>query len=148
MSGVREEIAKNLLFYRKKTGLTQKELAEKLGVKNTAVSNWEGGSNSMDIEMLFRVCEIFGVTLNDMYGKYSLDRFRNFGLSTEAQKIGAAYDKATPKEQQLVRLTLEEYMSEAPVRVAALSRGEPVDLSGANPDAPIPGGFNPGQDIP
>ena len=72
MSTVRDEIAKSLLFYRKKCGLTQKELAEKLGVKNTAVSNWESGNNSIDIETLFLACEIFGVTLNDMYGKYSL----------------------------------------------------------------------------
>ena len=71
MSTVREEIAKNLLFYRKKSGLTQKELAGKLGVKNTAVSNWESGNNSIDIDTLFLACEIFGVTLNDMYGKYS-----------------------------------------------------------------------------
>lgn len=71
MSTVRDEIAKNLLYYRKKSGLTQKELAEKLGVKNTAVSNWESGNNSIDIDTLFRACEIFEVTLNDMYGKYS-----------------------------------------------------------------------------
>lgn len=71
MATVREEIAKNLLFYRKKAGLTQKELAVKLGVKNTAVSNWENGNNSIDIETLFSACEIFGVTLNDMYGLYS-----------------------------------------------------------------------------
>lgn len=71
MSTVKEEIAKNLLFYRKKAGLTQKQFAALLGVKNTAVSNWESGNNSIDIETLFAACEIFGVTLNDMYGKYS-----------------------------------------------------------------------------
>ena len=60
MATVKEEIAKNLLFYRKKSGLTQKELAAKLGVKNTAVSNWESGNNSIDIETLFAACEIFG----------------------------------------------------------------------------------------
>lgn len=71
MTGIREEIAKNLLFYRKKCGLTQKALADKLGVKNTAVSNWESGNNSIDIDTLVLACGIFGVTLNDMYGKFS-----------------------------------------------------------------------------
>lgn len=71
MATVRDEIAKNFLFYRKKSGLTQKELAEKLGVKNTAVSNWESGNNSIDIETLFLACKIFGITINDMYGKFS-----------------------------------------------------------------------------
>lgn len=71
MAGIREEIAKNLLFYRKKAGLTQRELAEKLGVKNTAVSNWESGNNSVDIDTLVLACDIFGITLNEIYGKYS-----------------------------------------------------------------------------
>lgn len=71
MGTVREEVAKNLLFYRKKAGLTQRELAEKLGVKNTAVSNWESGNNSVDIETLFQASKIFGVSLADMYGSYS-----------------------------------------------------------------------------
>ena len=70
MSNIKDEIAKNLLFYRKKAKLTQVELAQQLGVKNTAVSNWESGNNSIDIDTLFHACEIFGVTLNDMYGKY------------------------------------------------------------------------------
>ena len=71
MSTVREEIAKNLLYYRKKSGYTQKQLAEMLGVKNSAVSTWENGQNSIDIETLCKACEIFHITLNDMYGRYS-----------------------------------------------------------------------------
>ena len=70
MGTVRDEVAKNLYHYRKKAGLTQRELAEKLGVKNTAVSNWESGNNSVDIETLFLASKIFGVSLSDMYGQY------------------------------------------------------------------------------
>ena len=71
MSTVKEEIAKNILFYRKRAGYTQKEFAHMLGVNNSAVSNWENGLNSIDIETLFKACEIFGITLNDIYGKYA-----------------------------------------------------------------------------
>ncbi len=74
MGKLRDEIAKNLLFYRKKFGMTQKELADKLGVKQTSVSNWEKGYNSIDIETLFVACDIFGVTLNDMYGNYGEEK--------------------------------------------------------------------------
>lgn len=51
--------------------MTQKELAELLGVKNSAVSNWEKGVNSIDIETLFKACTIFKISVNDMYGQYS-----------------------------------------------------------------------------
>lgn len=72
MNNIREEIAKNLLFYRKKNGLTQKSLAEKLGVKNTAISNWEKGTNSIDIDTLHKACLEFDVTLDDMCGRFPI----------------------------------------------------------------------------
>lgn len=64
---IKEIVAKNLLFYRKKNKITQKQLAEQLGVKHNAISAWENGVNSIDIDTLFKVCKIFGVTVNDMY---------------------------------------------------------------------------------
>ena len=67
---IKDEIAKNILYQRKKSGLTQKELAERINVKNTSVSNWERGDNSIDIETLVKLCEVFNVSLNDMYGVY------------------------------------------------------------------------------
>ncbi|MFR5700449.1 MAG: helix-turn-helix domain-containing protein [Eubacterium ramulus] len=54
---IKDVIAKNLLFYRKKNKITQKKLAEKLGVKHNAISSWKNGVNSIDIDTLFRVCQ-------------------------------------------------------------------------------------------
>lgn len=71
MGNIRDEISKNLLFFRKRSGMTQKELANLLGVKNSAVSNWEKGVNSIDIETLFKACTIFNISVNDMYGIYN-----------------------------------------------------------------------------
>ncbi len=51
--------------------MTQKELAALLGVKNSAVSNWEKGVNSIDIETLFKACTIFEISVNEMYGQFS-----------------------------------------------------------------------------
>lgn len=65
---IKETVAKNLLYYRKKNKITQKQLAEQLGVKHNSISAWENGVNSIDIDTLFQVCKIFGVTVNDMYG--------------------------------------------------------------------------------
>ncbi|MBO5313168.1 MAG: helix-turn-helix transcriptional regulator [Clostridia bacterium] len=69
---IRNEIAKNILFHRKRLGYTQKQLAELVGVKNTAVSNWENGENSIDIETLLKLCEIFEVNITEMYGIYGI----------------------------------------------------------------------------
>ena len=73
MSSVREEIAKNLLYYRKRAGMTQKELATAIGAKNTSVSNWEKAQNSMDIETLARICKLFGVSVSEMLGAFAYE---------------------------------------------------------------------------
>lgn len=71
MKDVKQEIAKNLIELREKNNLNQKELAEKLGVKNNTVSSWEKGTNSIDVEMLFKICTVLSVSINDMFGIYS-----------------------------------------------------------------------------
>lgn len=71
MLSIREEIAKNILYYRKRSGLLQRELADLVDVHPTAVSNWETGKNSIDIETLVKVCKALNVKLNDMLGVYA-----------------------------------------------------------------------------
>lgn len=71
MGSVREEVAKNLLYYRKKGKITQRALAEQLGISHNTVSQWESCKNSIEAELLFKICEIFGVSVNDMYGTFS-----------------------------------------------------------------------------
>lgn len=97
MGNIKDEISKNLLYYRKKSGLTQKEFAEKLGVKNTAVSNWENNQNSIDIETLVKACNIFGISINQMYE--SNNDF--FNLSSHEINVIKAY-RAKPEMQPAV----------------------------------------------
>lgn len=100
MGTVRDEVAKNLLYYRKRAGLTQRELAEKLGVKNTAVSNWESGNNSVDIETLFLASKIFGVSLADMYGQYSTT---DSSLTSDQQELLDNYNQLNEEGQEDLR---------------------------------------------
>ncbi len=90
MTSIKEQIAKSLLYYRKKSGLNQKQFAELLKVKNTSVSNWEKGQNSIDIENLYKACQIFGVTLNDMYGE-NTEAKNQIILSDHEENIIIAY---------------------------------------------------------
>lgn len=99
MGTIRDEIAKNMLFYRKKSGLTQKELADKLGVKNTAVSNWESGNNSVDIETLFLATKIFGVSLSDMYGQYAPPQAPALELNTKEMELVSCYREMNAEGQ-------------------------------------------------
>lgn len=64
MEELRQTIAKNLTELRKKKGLTQLELAEIFNYSDRAVSKWENGDTIPDIEVLYSLCEFYGVTLD------------------------------------------------------------------------------------
>ena len=51
---------------RKEKGLTQKDLADQLGVTDKAVSKWERGLNCPDIALLTELAGILGVTPNEL----------------------------------------------------------------------------------
>ena len=61
-------IGKNIAKYRKQQNISQKDFAQRLGVTQSRVSNWEHGTNSPDIEMLFEICNIFKIPINEIYG--------------------------------------------------------------------------------
>ena len=64
MEELRKVIGNNLADLRKRKGLTQLELAEKFNYTDRAVSKWENGDTLPDIEVLYELCEFYGVILD------------------------------------------------------------------------------------
>ncbi len=60
------EIANRLVELRKKSGLSQEELAAKLGLSRQAVSKWERAEASPDTDNLICLAKIYGVSLDDL----------------------------------------------------------------------------------
>ncbi len=54
----------NFRIFRKKSGLTQEDVAEKLGVSRQAVAKWERGDTAPDIESCIKLAELYGTTLD------------------------------------------------------------------------------------
>lgn len=54
----------NLKILRKQKGLTQEEIAEKLGVSRQAVAKWERGDTMPDIESCIKLADIYGITVD------------------------------------------------------------------------------------
>lgn len=67
---IKKTITKNIVKYREKAGISQKELAKRLNVLPSRISNWEQGSNCPTTEILFELCKVLGITINDIYGIY------------------------------------------------------------------------------
>jgi len=56
------ELAEHLVEYREKKGLTQRQLADKLGVKQQVVAKIENGSN-ITLETLIKFLNVLGIVL-------------------------------------------------------------------------------------
>lgn len=79
------EIAARLQRLRKQCGFSQEELAEKIGVSRQAVSKWERGESSPEIENLIALAKLYGTSLDSIletasFPYYADDRGRG-GIS-------------------------------------------------------------------
>lgn len=62
-------LGKRIMENRKRLGLTQDQLAEKLGVTAQAVSKWENDQSCPDISILPQLADIFGISTDSLLGR-------------------------------------------------------------------------------
>ena len=60
------ELANRLYEYRKQSGLSQEELAEKLGISRQSVSKWERAESCPDTDNLIELSKIYNVTMDEL----------------------------------------------------------------------------------
>ena len=63
---LKKQIGDNIASYRKRLGLTQAGLAEKLKYSDKAVSKWERAESVPEVLTLAALAEVLGVTVNDL----------------------------------------------------------------------------------
>ena len=64
-----ELLAKNLVYYRKASGLTQLELAEKFNYSDKSISKWERGEGFPDVFVLKSLADFYGINVDDFYSE-------------------------------------------------------------------------------
>lgn len=55
-------IADRIQYLRKQKGLSQEELADKMGVSRQAVSKWESEQSMLDLDKIINLSDFFEVT--------------------------------------------------------------------------------------
>jgi len=60
------KIGEFIASQRKKKNLTQAALADKLGITDRAVSKWERGKGLPDVSLMLDLCNVFGITVNEL----------------------------------------------------------------------------------
>ena len=56
-------------YHRKRLGMTQEQLAQRIGVSTQAVSKWENNLSCPDISVLPELAEIFDISVDELLGK-------------------------------------------------------------------------------
>lgn len=67
MEELKNTIAKNLTYYRKKAGLTQIELAEKVCYSDKSISKWERAEAVPDVIVLKQLADFFNVSVDAFF---------------------------------------------------------------------------------
>lgn len=81
------EIGNRIRKYRKESGLTQEQLAEKINVTKSRVSNWEQGINRPDADIIGNICRALNVSPSDLLDVHLTDD----ELNAHEKKVIKAY---------------------------------------------------------
>ncbi len=71
-------IGENIATLRKNQGMTQESLSLAIGVSTQAISKWENNTNMPDISLLPVISSIFGVSIDELFGKSSEKTYYSF----------------------------------------------------------------------
>ena len=85
------KIGKYIAGKRKDLGMTQKQLAEKLGMSDKSVSKWERGVCPPDVSVYSELCQILGISINEFLAGEDIVR-ENIVKKSEENIIGLATD--------------------------------------------------------
>ena len=94
------ETAERLYKLRKKSGLSQEELADKLGVSRQAVSKWERAEASPDTDNLILLSKLYNVTLDELLNADNL----------EEEDLINSPEEESPIQEEVLEDKLEEKM--------------------------------------
>lgn len=91
--------ANKLYELRKKSGLSQEELAEKLGVSRQAVSKWERAEASPDTDNLIALSNLYNISLDELIGKKEVNEDKVLDNVTKEEVKDSEETKAIDESQ-------------------------------------------------
>ena len=59
-------LSEKIYVLRRKNGLSQKQLAEKIGVSRQAISKWENGIGTPDSSIMLKLCTELDISVNEL----------------------------------------------------------------------------------
>lgn len=99
-------IGKFITALRKASGMTQRDLAERLGVSDKSVSRWERDEGAPDLSLIPVLAEIFGVTCDELLRGERRPPEERAAVSEEGSTL-----RGEKQRRRLVKAALSQYRS-------------------------------------
>lgn len=110
------KIGKFIASCRKELGMTQANLAEKLGISDRAISKWETGKSMPDSGLMLELCDLLKINVNELL---SGERIMTEAYDKRAEaNLLAMRQEVEKKNRQMLRM---EYWLSYPALIAGLA---------------------------
>lgn len=116
-------IGEKIKEFRKKNNLNQSDLAKRIGVSNTSISEYERGNVNIDADTLFQIAEVFEIKVDDFFPARNVEsspidlmnEIRNINLDAKYlmmfkemfEKANSMSDEERKKYLENLKLTIE-----------------------------------------
>ena len=104
---LKKYIGTQIKTFRKTAGFTQDELAKRLNTTKQTISRYEKGDRKANQDMLFELCDIFGVSIDDFFTSQN-----ESSQPSTTSPIQSIYDKLEPPGQRKVITYAEKLRDE------------------------------------
>lgn len=84
---IKKTIGDNLKKCRKKAGLTQEELADRINSRGEHISKIERGLVEPKIIMIYHICVVLGISVNELFSGQRVANRMPMGFSEEYAKL-------------------------------------------------------------
>lgn len=98
------KIGKKLQFARLSAGYTQEEVAEKLDCSSRYIGQLETNRSSGSINIIIQLCNLYNISLNDLYGEYLTNSGGNHSSSL-------GFSNLNQEHQLIIENTIEFLLS-------------------------------------
>lgn len=115
ISSIDASLGRNLAFFRKLTGMTQQQIADRLNINRTTYTKYETGGSEPSIEMLKRIAKVMDVDVNALVYDESPDEImiadawnNSFEINNKIKSLRRQIARLTPQEMKQLNNALEE----------------------------------------
>ena len=107
-------LAENIRYYREKSDMYQSDLGRYLGVSAQAISKWELGKAEPDQDCIVKMCSLFRITADQLFGLEPKQETANAPRTLEARIISGGVDQLPQDERDRILSVLQAMYSNYP----------------------------------